>query len=307
MLGIAAIASYVPAGRLSNYDRKAEFGIDDAFIEDKIGFRSVARMAPGETTSDLCVRAFEALKCKVSIDPAAIEAVVVVTQNPDRNIPHVSAVVHGRLGLSTSCAAFDVSLGCSGYVHGLSIVQGFMAANGYKRALLFTADPYSKIIDASDKNTVLLFGDAATVSLLSDAPVFVPGRFRFGTLGVESENLAITGGHLYMNGRAIFSFVARNIPSDVNALLAANGLAIGDVDRFLFHPGSRYVVDAISKALKLTQDKVPFSASDCGNTVSSSIPLLLEAEIPRAASGTILMSGFGVGLSWASTILTRVS
>src|SRR3546814_2884839 len=116
-----------------------------------------------------------------------IQVLVVVTQNPDNNLPHVAAQVHGKAALPEQCAAFDVSLGCSGYVYGLSIITSFMAVNGFERGVLITADPYSKIVDKNDKNTRLLFGDAATATLISNEPLLVAGPFSFGTTGTFSD------------------------------------------------------------------------------------------------------------------------
>jgi len=305
MLGIEQIASYLPPLRISNFDRKAEFEIDDNFIDAKIGFRAVSRMEADDTTSTLCEKAYARLEEKVAIDRNALQAVIVVTQNPDANIPHVSAILHGRLGLPEQCACFDISLGCSGYVHGLSIALSFMAANGMSRGLLFTADPYSRIIDPDDKNTALLFGDGATVTLLSDAPMFAPGQFGFGTIGQDSAELRVRDDALYMNGRAIFNFAARHIPKDIKRVLAANSREISDIDSFVFHQGSRYIVETIANALGVPKTKVSFGAAEYGNTVSSSVPMILETEMQANDTNLILVSGFGVGLSWASTVLKR--
>jgi 3-oxoacyl-[acyl-carrier-protein] synthase-3 len=305
MIGIQAIASYIPPARISNFDRKGEFNIDDRFIEDKIGFRAVARMGAEDQASSLCEKAYDRLAGKMEFKKSAIQAVIVVTQTPDANIPHVSAWLNGKLGLPEECACFDISLGCSGYVHGLSVALAFMAANGMSHGLLFTSDPYSRIIDNGDKNTALLFGDGATVTYLSDKPVLVPGHFSFGTIGRESAELRIRDRNLYMNGRAIFNFAARNIPRDVKRVLAANQLELSDVDSFVFHQGSRYIVEAIANALGIPKAKAPFGAADYGNTVSSSVPMILESEMEIGDRKLILVSGFGVGLSWASTILKR--
>lgn len=305
MIGISALASYVPALRLSNYERKAEFGIDDEFIVQKLGVERVSRKAPGEETSDMCVRAFEGLDRR----PDAVDCLVVCTQNPDGSgLPHTSAVVHGKLGLPAQCACFDVSLGCSGYVYGLSIVQSFMQQNRLARGLLFTADPYSKIIDPKDKNTALLFGDAATVTLLDAAEQ--PGRwrmgpFRFATRGKDGAALENRAGTLAMNGRAVFNFSATEVPPQVSALLADAGLKAEDVDLFLFHQGSRFIVDQLAKRLDLPAAKVPVNLAEQGNTVSSSLPLLLQEHLGDSRLRRILLSGFGVGLSWASCLLTR--
>ena len=306
MIGIQDIGYYVPEGRISNYDRKAQFSIDDNFIENKIGIQQVAQRSPAEDTSDLCVKAFEALQVRTALDRSEIEALVVVTQNPDKNIPHTSAIVHAKLDLPESCACFDISLGCSGFVYSLATLQGFMTVNGMKKGVLLTADPYSKVIDPDDKNTTLLFGDGAAATLITDTPVFVSGATTFGTIGKEHKNLEINDqGRLYMNGRAVFNFAAKYIPRDIRMMAEKNRVALEEIDRFLFHQGSKIIVETIAGKLGLALDKVPFKIQGMGNTIASTIPILLQEEL-KGTANLIAISGFGVGLSWASSLLRRV-
>lgn len=306
MIGIEDIGYYIPSGRISNFARKEKFSIDDHFIENKIGIRQVSLKSPDEETSDLCVKAFIDLESRTAIDRSQIEALVVVTQNPDRNIPHTSAIVHGKLDLGEQCACFDISLGCSGFVYALATLQGFMAANGMKKGVLLTADPYSKVVDPDDKNTALLFGDAAAATLVSDNPVFVSGATTFGTIGKEHEKLTTKGdGRLFMNGRAVFNFAAKYIPLDLRLLARKNNVALGEIDRFLFHQGSRIIIETIADRLGIDSGKVPFGIEEIGNTIGSTIPLLLQEELDGEAN-LIAISGFGVGLSWASSLLRRV-
>lgn len=196
MLGIEEIGSYVPQGRASNMDLAGKFDLDAAFIETKIGVLERAIKAPDEDTSDLALKAFEALLGKASITPDDIDILIVVTQNPDYNIPHVSGIVHAKAGLPASCATFDISLGCSGYVYGLQIIASFMAASGFKKGVLITADPYSKIVNQDDKNTALLFADAATATLISDTPKYVCDGFAFGSKGDVNRSLICEDGVL---------------------------------------------------------------------------------------------------------------
>jgi 3-oxoacyl-[acyl-carrier-protein] synthase-3 len=305
LLGIQEIASYIPEGRISNYERKGAFKIDDSFLEEKIGVKRVSVKVPGENTSDLCVEACVKLMRKTGISPADIETVAVVTQNPDTNIPHTSAIVHGKLELPERCASFDISLGCSGYLYGLSIVLAFMKENGFTKGILLTADPYSKIIDRNDKNTSLLFGDAAAATLISDRPIYTLEDVTFGTLGKRHRDIMCSGGTLTMNGRGIFDFAAKYIPGDIRSLLARNGLGIEQVDRFVFHQGSKFIIDTLAKRLILDRQKVAYDIYEYGNTVSSSIPIILEKEIDGPRSNTVVISGFGVGLSWSSGILRK--
>lgn len=306
MIGIKEIAYYIPEKRISNYEKTAKFAITNEFIDEKIGVRNVSIKDSSEETSDLCLKAFAKLLEKLPLRKEEIDAMIVITQNPDFNIPQVSAIVHGKLDMPESCASFDVSLGCSGYVYGLNILASFMRENGFKNGLLFTADPYSKIINPDDKNTSLLFGDAAAVTLLSaDSPVYVAGKFTYGTTGKDYNDLICRDGKLFMNGRSVFNFAAKTVPADVLRCLQLNELKLSDIDLFIFHQGSLHIVNTISKRLELPPEKVVFDAWEYGNTVSSSIPILLEKQLQNSSAKKILISGFGVGLSWSTTILTR--
>lgn len=305
MIGIQAIASYIPDNRESNLEVMDKFDIKDDFLKNKIGVLKKARKGKNEDTSDLCVRSFIALQKKNPVAIEDIDCLVVCTQNPDeRGLPHTSAIVHGKLGCRDSVAAFDISLGCSGYVYSLAIVTSFMNTYELKNGLLFTADPYSKIINPDDKNTCLLFGDAATVTLLGEPPKFEIRKTAFGTRGSEGEALQCVNGNLQMNGRAVFNFSMTAVPPQIRKLVEESELGLDEIDLFVLHQGSKYIVDMLSKRLELDATRVPSNISDIGNTVSSSIPLILEDHL-ETSEKNILISGFGVGLSWASALLCR--
>lgn len=307
MIGIQAIGTYIPPDRIDNLERMAEFEVDEAFLREKTGMLRLSVKNEDEDTSDLCCMAFADLAARTGLQPDEIECIVVCTQNPDmRGLPHTSAIVHAKLGLPDGCAAFDVSLGCSGFVYSLSVIQGFMQANGFRKGVLFTADPYSKIVDEQDKNTSLLFGDGATATLVSDNPLWRTGKFVFGSHGKEGAAIQTgpASGKLAMNGRAVFTFSATAVPRNIEAMLDVNGLKLEDIDCFALHQGSRYIVDTIAKKLGIPAEKAPFVATEYGNTVSSSVPLLLSGMSQEARC--IVIAGFGVGLSWASTVLYRV-
>ena len=306
MIGINNIGVYIPQKRKSNLEKLEKFGIDENFLKNKIGVITRAVKEEYQRASDLCVEAFENLQKKEEIDIDGIGLSIVVTQNPDYRLPHTSAVVHGKLGLPKNCACFDISLGCSGYVYGLAIAVSFMEKFGIKKGLLFTSDPYSEIVDEGDKNTSLLFGDAATVTLLTENPQWVIRDALFETEGKQYEALIVRDGKLFMNGRAVFNYVLTSVPKQIQTLLEKNNLSKDDIDLFILHPGSKYMLDVLRLRLKLPPEKVPIDFSEYGNTVSSSIPIVLEKFLNEKGIGRILISGFGVGLSSASAILERV-
>lgn len=300
---IAAIGTYLPLHRLVNEDLIARFEITPEFLQAKLGFLSRALKSEGETTTDLCVRAFADLAASVPSAAEDIELVCVVTQNPDQRIPHTAAIVQQRLGIGRRCMTFDISQGCAGYVHGLAVVHALMTSFRIERALLFTSDPYSKIVDPADRDTALLFGDAATVTLLSrtDEPGYSLVDADFGT-APDSHAVLTCKDRFQMDGRGVFLHALRAVPQSVCGLLARNQRSLDDVDLFLFHPGSKHMVDALRRELRLDEARLPFEAADYGNTVSSSIPLMLAGRL-AAGPGRILLSGFGVGFSWGSCLL----
>jgi len=307
MIGIKAIGTYLPDARTSNLERMDKFGMTASFVRDKIGFTQVAKKAPEQETSDLCVNAWDNLQQQQSVSPDEIDCMIVCTQNPDgHGLPHTSAILHEKLSISQNCAAFDLSLGCSGYVYGLSVIRSFMESNGFRKGLLFTSDPYSKVMNNDDKKTATLFGDGATVTLLTEDPVFDFGKFVFGSDGSKKEGIIVKDdGHVHMNGRAVFTFTVRVIPDSIRKMLEKNGQALEKIDRFLLHQGSLHIVNSIADTLGVPRERCPFHSATYGNTVSSSVPMILSQEFDNQEMQVAVLAGFGVGLSWASTLIFR--
>lgn len=307
MIGVKAIGFHVPENRVSNFEKLERHNVDRSFLEDKIGIFSVARKEKTQQASDLCIAAYRNLLTSTSASlQGKIDFICVCTENGDFKLPFTAAIVQDKLGLPSQCAAFDINLGCSGYVYALRLSKNFMEANGLKKGLLFTVDPYSEIIDENDRNTDLLFGDAATVSLLTEEPLLDIGEGMFETYGSEHARLIKReNASLYMDGRAIFNFTMRLVPQNLEKCLNKNGIAKEDVDVWLFHQASLFIVKNLTKTMRLDPRQVPFRIGEYGNTVSSTIPLLLKDYLSSADANIIAMSGFGVGLSVASIIAKR--
>lgn len=309
MIGIRSIASYIPEGRIDNIAQAQKFDRDESFVLGKLGTASLSVKAAEEETSDLCVRAVEnLLAANPELKRDAIQALIVITQNGDgAGLPHTSAIAQHKLGLSTQAACFDLSLGCSGYVYGLYVAKGFMQATGLRNAVLVSADPYSKIIDREDRMTTLLFGDAATATWLTDEqPQWLLGASAFGGDGGGADHLVVRDGHFHMNGRQVFNFASLKIIPHMQEVLDNAGLSFDDVQAICLHQGSGAIVDAIAKRLGEPHGaKVIKDMFGAGNTVSSSIPLLLEHYANNPEWKNVLISGFGVGLSWGSALLQR--
>lgn len=309
MIGIRDIAHYICENRENNINKifNGET-VDEDFVKNKIGIEQVSRKKDDENTSDLCIQAYNRLKERnPNIDINNIDLICVCTQNGDYTIPHTSAILHHKLYAKKECATFDISLGCSGYVYSLDIVVSFMKKNNYKNALLFTADPYSKILDKNDKNTNLIFGDAASVTLLSTEPIFELNNAIYHSFGEMYETLIKKENQpLFMDGKMIFNFTLMNVPEVIVKTLEVNDIKQEEIDKFIFHQANKYMVSKLVKRLKVDSEKVPVKISDYGNTVSSSIPIILSDYLSDIRSNNILLCGFGVGLSIASIIIKRV-
>ena len=306
MIGLNTIAAYVPAHTVDNVAQGEKFGETRAFIETKIGATKLPRKDDTDDTSDLAASAVHELVKKSALELDQIDALIVVTQNGDGSgLPHTAAVVQDKLMLSNNVAAFDVSLGCSGYVYGLSILQGFMQAAGLKNGILVTADPYSKVIDPENRVTSLLFGDAATATWMTANADWQIGTPILATDGAGRENLIVRNGVLEMNGRQVFNFAAMRVPPQIKELLKREGLESTAIDLYCIHQGSAAIVDAVSRRFPEVKDRFVLDMDQTGNTVSSTIPILLIKYLDNPEIRRILISGFGVGLSWASSILSR--
>jgi 3-oxoacyl-[acyl-carrier-protein] synthase-3 len=307
MIGIKAIASYVPNQFINNIEQALTFEETEDFIKNKIGAIQLPRKEEHQDTSDLAVFAVNALleKCP-QLEKDKIEAIVVVTQNPDgEGLPHTSAILQNKLKLPVSVAAFDISLGCSGYVYGLFVLKGFLEASGLSNGILITADPYSKIVSSGDKVTSLLFGDAATATWLGRSPVWKLDAVKYGTDGAGAEFLKKDKGNLNMNGRQVFNFAILQVAPSIKQLLDMENIKTTDIDLFCLHQGSAAIIDGIVKRFDDCPGKFIKDMSKTGNTVSSSIPLLLEKNAFHDDLNRILISGFGVGFSWASAIISK--
>lgn len=311
ILGIESIAHAFGANRIDNVEFGRQRGFDPGFIADKLGIETRYTTTKDQASSDLACAAVCALLEKTGISKAEIGFLALVTQTPDYQLPHTAALVQARLGLSQRLASFDISLGCSGFVYGLAAAASFMATQGIRHGILVTVDVYSKLIQTDDRATSTLFSDVAAATLIGDRPIYTLGRTIFGTDGAGASKLMVDSGgsrepggnaRLFMDGRAIFSFMMTRIPQDVEECLDVNGLEHSDVDRYVFHQANRFMIESLADRICLDRAKVVLNVRDGGNTVGSTIPIALESILGQHHRN-ILVSGFGVGLSWATGIL----
>lgn len=334
---VRAIEYHLPEAILTNEELACTSpGWTPEKIAAKTGIVQRRIAAPGECASDLAVAAAGKLFASGACRPEEIDFLLFCTQSPDYFLPTTACILQDRLGLPTSAGALDYNLGCSGFVYGLSLAKGLVETGQATNVLLLTAETYSKFLHPDDRSVRPLFGDAAAATLVRgrpDAPAGgLPwiGPFLFGTDGKGMENLIVsTGGmrrpaqgpmppctdatvsarspdHLYMNGPEIFTFALRVVPQAVKALLARAERTIDEVDLFVFHQANRYMLEHLRDKLTIPPEKFVVAMSHVGNTVSSTIPIALKDSADRQLlppGKLVLLVGFGVGYSWAATLI----
>lgn len=285
------------------------------------------------TTSDLGFEAAQQLISEMNIDKNDIDILIFVSQTPDyHNIPSTAPLLQNKLGLPKTCVAFDMPLGCSGFVYGLSTLASYMQNPAFKKGLLICGDTLSKIVDSEDKSTSLLFGDAASAVILERGDSKSEIHFSLGSDGSGYKAIIVNDGgartpfnekslavvdygdgikrnqcELALDGMDVFSFGITQAPKSVKELLAFANINTTAIDFAIFHQANKMMNEMIRKKLKLETEKVPYSLEKFGNTSSASIPITIVTELKnqlRNGENRLLFCGFGVGLSWGSCYLT---
>ncbi|PJB14645.1 MAG: ketoacyl-ACP synthase III [Flavobacteriales bacterium CG_4_9_14_3_um_filter_32_8] len=327
---IKGISCAVPKDIYSNMDyerisiKEREMLIRTTGVEK----RHVAKF--GTTTADLCKVATNKLLNELKWQRSDIEILIFVSQSRDYLIPATACILQNRLELSKNCMAFDVNMGCSGYVYGLSIIAGIMAATKLKKGLLLVGDVSTLNTSYKDKSTFPLFGDAGTCTAIQ----FVDGaqmNFNLQTDGSGYEAIIIRDGgcrnyaskesfdskkysdgiernrvELELDGIQVFNFSLKEVHLNILTLLEFRKNKVEEIDYFIFHQANKLINESIRKKLKIPIEKFPYSMAEYGNTSSASIPLTILAALSENLQNQnqkLLLSGFGVGLSWGSAII----
>lgn len=319
---ISGIVSAVPGNIVKN--RELDLFVNEQEAEKFISVTGIAEkrhVSPDQCTSDLCYSAAEELIKKLNWNKEDIEVLVMVTQTPDYVVPNTSIILQDRLGLPKSCVCFDVPLGCSGYVYGLSIISQFLQNGGFKKGLLLVGDTLSKQCSTLDKSTYPLFGDAGCATALeynegsemlynlwSDgsgySSIIVPdGGYRNPltekSLLQEADAEGNTRSRIntYMNGTEVFSFGISEVPKEIKKFVAHFDLDMSKIDFTFFHQANKFMNEMIRKKVGLTKEQVPYSLDRFGNTSSATVPVTIATLGDSIKNTEVLMCGFGVGLS----------
>ncbi len=331
-IGISAMSGAVPRNVIKNYEYTEFFTSEEVKeVVDKIGI--VERRFADENTcsSDLCYAAAEKLITDNNIDRSEIDLLVFISQTPDYRMPATSIILQDRLKLSSSTMAFDINLGCSAFIYGLSVVYGLMQTGSIRKALILDGETRSKVYSKKDRRTAFIFGDAGVAALVERNEKYGKSYFSFNSDGSREDLIKINAGGYrnpssattvvekvidefgnirseeqgYMNGGDVFNFVIREIPQDFKRIFEYAGIEKDTVDYFVFHQANSFINSYLAKKLKLDADKLPSTLEKYGNTSSVSVPLTIVSELKDKLNSqkTLLLSAFGVGMTWASAIV----
>lgn len=311
-LSIRGIACALPDNKVETTAHYSKFGKETVDkVIDSTGVRSTYRVLPKQTASDLCFVATEHLLKQLGWDKDSVDVLIFVSHAPDYDRPATACVLQGRLGLSKECMAFDISMGCSGFVYGMSVIGSIMQNPNIKRGLLLTGDMSSIATDPTTTSN-MLFGDCGAATALERQEGAKDIHFLLKTDGLRYESLLAVGGgyrhrdntnsYVYMDGNNVFSFSITDVVRTIKDFMSDNSIEAEDVDMLVLHQANILIMNTIAKKCKVGPEKLPIVIDKCGNTASSSIPLAiadtLYSKPQKGETCRIVASGYGLGLSW---------
>lgn len=320
---IKTIAAFLPDTILTNEqlvaNKRVPYSAEDILRKTGVASRHVA--ADDESTVDLAYEACMKLFSSGVVDKADVDWLIFCTQTPDYVIPSSACILQNRLGLSKTTGCFDINLACTGFIYSLLMVDSLISSGKARNVVLVNADTYTKFIRNDDFSMSTLFGDGATATLCQNG---LPNEgvlsHKVGTDGSGYDKLIRRyggsrypggipmekGDYISMDGPEIFRFVQKVVSADIKSFLSSNNLQPGNVDYFMLHQASGYMLENLGRRLGLKNEQLPIEMRDTGNTVSASIPLAisnLACRGPRDFDGKLaVFSGFGAGLSYGSIL-----
>ncbi len=334
-VGISAIAGAVPKRIIENLKYTDYFPEDQVKeVVEKVGIFE-RRFADAETcSSDLCFAAAQKLFLDNDIDRSEIDLLIFISQTSDYRMPATSITLQHRLGLSNSCVAFDINLGCSAFIYGISVVYSMMQTGAFRKALILDGETRSKVYGPRDRRSAFIFGDGGIAALVERDEKFGETTLSMNSDGSRADLIMIKAGgyrHMstpetlkekvvdeygnmrseeqgYMKGGDVFNFVIREIPRDIKRTLSEAGKSIEDLDYIVFHQANNFINAYIAKKMKLDDKKIAHTIEKFGNTSSVSVPLTIVSELKGKLNGnkTLLLSAFGVGMTWATGVVSFV-
>lgn len=328
---ISGVAACVPEQIVKNIDYPLFSGDEYQKFVDSVGIAEKRVTQHGVTSSDLCFEAAQQLLKDLNWRAEEIELLIFVSHTQDYKLPATSCILQHRLGLSSGCMTLDISLGCSGYPHGLQVMSSLLSNGNIKKGLLLAGNTQSHYASPEDKSVYPLFADAGTATAMEFSLGNKPIYFDFGTDGSGFQSIILEDGgcrnpvtaasfdmqnygpgitrsrlHESMDGLEVYSFGVSQVPKSVKRLVEFSGIELPSLDYYLFHQANKMMIEKIAKKLQIDTEKVPFNLQHFGNSSCATIPLLMVTNLQKSLQEQdlqLLLCGFGVGLSWGSVLL----
>lgn len=333
MAFVKAISYYLPERVMTNEELLKDFPQwSGEKVLSKVGVESRHLAGEDETAGDMAEKAARRLFEEYDVDPKDIDFLLLCTTQPDYIMPTTACILQHRLGIPTTAGALDYNLGCSGCVYGMAMAKGLIAAGIARNVLLLTSDAFNKLLHPTDVGNRTIFGDGAAACLISTEGIAEIGDFSLGTDGSGAEKLIVKNGasrhpertgaeftdaeghthrddYIYMDGSGIFYFTVDSVPPLVEDILQKNNKTLDEIDYFVFHQANKYMLNTLRRSCSIPKDKFHADLADTGNTVSATVMIGLKQCLDNGTihSGmNVLVTGFGVGLSWGGTVLRFV-
>jgi 3-oxoacyl-[acyl-carrier-protein] synthase-3 len=310
--GITGLGHYEPERILTNFDLEKIVDTNDEWIRSRTGIAQRHVVAEDQSTADIAFHAATKALENAGLGVDAIDLIIVCTSTPDYQFPATAAIVQDRLG--AKCAAFDLEAACSGFVYGLVVASQFIATGAMRNVLVIGAEVMSRVVDWNDRNTAVLFGDGAGAAVVSPVPEgFGLLGFDLGANGSGGQLLKCAPraergetGKVFQNGREVYKFAVHAMGESAARALDKSGLSGDDVDLLVPHQANIRIIESAAKRLGMPMEKVFVNLQDYGNTSAASIPIALSEAKDKGhlqRGDTVVVVGFGAGLTWASGVL----
>ncbi len=316
---IMGLGAYLPDKKLTNFDLEKMVDTSDEWITRRTGVKERRISEKDEFASDMAIKAVEDLVRKNDVKINDVDMIIVTTFTPDHFSPTVSALVQGHFGIH-GAGTMDLAAGCTGFCYALCVADSLITAGNFKKILVIASETISKTVDYEDRNTCILFGDAAVAALIEESEGI--GNFlasNFTSDGKLAENVycsnlsdkingtPLTKQRLFnQEGRFLYEYVLKNVPSGINSLLSKENLTLDDIDWFVPHSANLRMIEAICKKLEYPIEKTLISNEYYGNTSSASIPLAIYLGIDERKvkkGDKMLLYGFGGGLTHGGVVV----